>query len=122
MGQVALDEIVIGEDIKDGDVVIGVESNGVHCNGLTLARKALLDSGAFSLHEVPPDLTASVGQALLAPTYIYVQEALEVLQKIASIKALIHITSDGFLNLNRVKSRRQLRYRFPSSPFRLFSN
>ena len=105
VGSVDLDKIVIGEHIADGDVVVGLRSNGVHSNGLTLARKALLGSGAFSVDDPVPGSNRSVGEELLAPTHIHVAEALEVLDKVAGVKALIHITGDGFLNLNRVKAK-----------------
>lgn len=105
VGSVDLDKIVIGEHIEDGDVVVGLRSNGVHSNGLTLARKALLGSGAFAVHDPVPGLNRSVGEELLAPTHIHVAEALEVLDKVPSVRALIHITGDGFLNLNRVKAK-----------------
>lgn len=105
VGSVGLDKIVIGADIVDGDVVVGLRSNGVHCNGLTLARKALFGSGAFSVHDTAPGLNRSVGEELLAPTHIYVPEALEVLDKVPSVKALVNITSDGILNLRRVRAK-----------------
>ena len=105
VGSVGLEKIVIGADIVDNDVVVGLRSNGVHSNGLTLARKALLGPGAFSVHDTAPGLNRSVGEELLAPTHIYVPEALEVLDKVPSVKALVNITSDGILNLRRVRAK-----------------
>jgi phosphoribosylformylglycinamidine cyclo-ligase len=104
IGTVALDKIIIGQDIEDNDVVIGIESNGIHSNGLSLARQVLLGKGESALTNVFPDLGCSLGEELLKPTHIYVKEVLEILAQNIPVKALIHITSDGFLNLTRVRS------------------
>lgn len=102
VGTVDLDRILVGQDIKYGDVVIGLESSGIHSNGLTLARKVFFADAGLSVDVMVPSLNRSLGKELLEPTHIYVREALDVLEQIKSIKALIHITSDGFLNLTRV--------------------
>ena len=105
IGIVALDKIIIGQHIEDGDVVIGIDSNGIHSNGLSLARDAFLKKQQKSLDEKYPELNCSLGEELLKPTYIYVREVLDILNQGIPVKALIHITSDGFLNLTRVKSK-----------------
>jgi phosphoribosylformylglycinamidine cyclo-ligase len=105
IGTVALDKIIIGQQIEDGDVVVGIESNGIHSNGLSLARHVFLEKEQMTLRESYPGLNGSLGDELLKPTYIYVREVLEILNQSIPVKALIHITSDGFLNLTRVKSR-----------------
>jgi phosphoribosylformylglycinamidine cyclo-ligase len=105
IGTVTLDKIIIGQQIEDGDVVIGIESNGIHSNGLSLARHVLLGTDQRALTEVRPDLGCSLGEELLKPTYIYVKEVIEILRQGIPVKALIHITSDGFLNLTRVQSK-----------------
>jgi phosphoribosylformylglycinamidine cyclo-ligase len=105
IGTVALDKIIIGQQIEDGDVVIGIESNGIHSNGLSLARHVLLENNQSALTKIHPELGCSLGEELLKPTYIYVKEVLELLKQDIQVKALIHITSDGFLNLTRVKSK-----------------
>ena len=104
IGLVPLDKILIGQDIKDGDVLIGVESNGIHSNGLSLARNAFFERNSYKLSHQFDELKSDLGTELLRPTYIYVKEALELLAKVSSLKALVHITSDGFLNLTRVKA------------------
>ena len=104
IGTVALDKIIIGQQIEDGDVVIGIESNGIHSNGLSLARLVLLGTDQRVLTEVRPDLGCSLGEELLKPTHIYVREVIEILKQGIPVKALIHITSDGLLNLTRVQS------------------
>ncbi|MDD9820883.1 MAG: phosphoribosylformylglycinamidine cyclo-ligase [Nitrospira sp.] len=107
IGIVALDRIIIGEAVQPGDVVIGIASNGVHSNGLTLARNALAQD--VSLYDKPyAELGGqSLGKELLKPTHIYTREVLPLLNGEGNldVRALIHLTGDGFLNLARVRSR-----------------
>lgn len=103
-GDVDLNEIIVGEDLRPGEVIVGIESGGVHSNGLSMARKALFQNAKLGIHQVIPDLGRSLGEELLAPTLIYVPEALDILNANIPVKALIHVTSDGFLNLRRVKA------------------
>lgn len=104
IGHVALDRIITGRDIVPGDVIIGVESNGIHSNGLTLARGVFGDGLEAALGESHGVLDVALGEELLKPTHIYVPEALEVMEKVPGVKALVHITSDGFLNLCRMEA------------------
>jgi phosphoribosylformylglycinamidine cyclo-ligase len=102
VGRVALDKVICGRDVREGDVVIGVRSNGIHSNGLSLARRAFFDSGKFGVDHKFDDLDTTLGEELLRPTHIYVPEAMEILERVPGVKALINITSDGLLNLTRV--------------------
>jgi phosphoribosylformylglycinamidine cyclo-ligase len=104
IGHVALDRILVGRDVREGDVVIGVESNGIHSNGLSLARRAFFETNNYALSHRFADLDRDLGSELLRPTHIYVKEALELLARVKSVKAFIHITGDGFLNVLRVES------------------
>ena len=105
VGHVQLDKIIVGQDINEGDVLIGLESNGIHSNGLSLARRAFFEMNSYSLSHKFDELSDSLGAELLRPTHIYVKEIMELIEQVQSIKALVHITSDGFLNLARVKSK-----------------
>ncbi|MBK5230792.1 MAG: phosphoribosylformylglycinamidine cyclo-ligase, partial [Thermoleophilia bacterium] len=104
-GSVALDHIVTGDAIAPGDTIIGLPSSGVHSNGLTLARKALLEDAGLSLHDTPPELGGkSVGDELLTPTEIYVKPVLELLHSPVEVRGLAHLTSGGVLNLLRLNA------------------
>jgi phosphoribosylformylglycinamidine cyclo-ligase len=97
VGTVALDAIVTGAEIEDGDPVIGLPSSGLHSNGYTLARKALAG--------VPYDderLGRPLGDVLLAPTEIYVRPVLELLRSPVDVRGLAHITGGGLGNLLRL--------------------
>jgi phosphoribosylformylglycinamidine cyclo-ligase len=94
--------VLCGKHVAEGDIVIGVRSNGVHSNGLSLARRAFFDGQKFSINHKFDDLGGTLGEELLRPTDIYVPEAMEILQSVKGVKALINITSDGLLNLTRV--------------------
>jgi phosphoribosylformylglycinamidine cyclo-ligase len=102
IGTVSLDKVIVGENIRENDVIIGLSSSGIHSNGLSLARHIFLKTGAIS--EYFDELGKTIGEELLEPTHIYVPEIMEMINSDLDIKALIHITGDGFLNLNRVKS------------------
>jgi phosphoribosylformylglycinamidine cyclo-ligase len=102
VGRVALDKVIDGKHVREGDVVIGVRSNGIHSNGLSLARKAFFDSNKYAIDRKFDELAATIGDELLRPTHIYVPEAMEILENVGGVKALVNITSDGLLNLARV--------------------
>ena len=103
IGEVAKEDIITGSEIKDGDVIIGIASSGVHSNGLTLARKALLDISGFDVNDkLPADPSITVGEALLEPTIIYVDPIMELLNSDVEVHGLGHITGGGFSNLKRL--------------------
>jgi phosphoribosylformylglycinamidine cyclo-ligase len=105
VGLVPLDRIITGRDLAPGDVIIGLESSGIHSNGLTLARYVFFKQGKLSVDHVLPELGISLGEELLRPTLIYVPEILEIIDNVPKVKALINITGDGLLNLPRVDAK-----------------
>src|SRR5271167_3788310 len=102
VGIVALDQVITGRDLVPGDVIIGLESSGIHSNGLTLARHVFFERAKLSIDHVFPELGVPLGEELLRPTLIYVAEILDIIKNIPAVKALINITGDGLLNLPRV--------------------
>jgi phosphoribosylformylglycinamidine cyclo-ligase len=97
-GLVDLDSIITGSRIEVGDAIIGLPSNGIHANGLSLARAALPD-----LKETPAELAGeTVGEVLLQPTHIYVEAVQALLGSGADVRGLAHITSESFRNLLRL--------------------
>ena len=104
VGVVALDRMVLGRSIRSGDVVLGLDSSGLHSNGLTLARRLLAPGEALDLLAARPTELggASVGDELLRPTRIYVREVMALVDAGIDVRGLAHITGDGLLNLLRV--------------------
>ncbi|MBV9003549.1 MAG: phosphoribosylformylglycinamidine cyclo-ligase [Solirubrobacterales bacterium] len=104
-GTVALDAIIDGRACGPGDALIGLPSSGVHSNGITLARRAVLEQGGMSLESAPPELAGrTIGEVLLEPTTIYVRAALELVRSSIPVHGLAHITGGGLLNLLRIGS------------------
>ncbi len=104
VGLVHPDKIIIGRDVRPGDVVVALASTGIHSNGITLARHVLLNQARLPLAGRVPELGRTLGEELLEPTRIYVKPVVEMLAAGLKIKALIHVTGDGFLNLARVEA------------------
>src|SRR5215831_10337835 len=105
VGLVPLERIITGRDLVPGDVIIGLESSGIHSNGLTLARYVFFAEGKLSIDHVFPELGIPLGEELLRPTLIYVPEILDIIDRVPTVKALINITGDGLLNLPRVEAK-----------------
>lgn len=88
-------ELITGENLKDGDVLIGLASTGVHSNGFSLVRK-IFDMTPEAMNAYDDKLGKTVGEALLAPTRIYVRALREIKNTGAVVKACSHITGGGF--------------------------
>jgi phosphoribosylformylglycinamidine cyclo-ligase len=101
VGTVPLDRMILGHDMRPGDVVVGLASSGIHSNGFTLARRALLERGAYRIDSHAGDLGRTVGEELLEPTRIYVRPVWQMISERLPVHGLYHITGEGLLNLNR---------------------
>jgi phosphoribosylformylglycinamidine cyclo-ligase len=90
-------------DIEPGDIVLGVASSGVHSNGFSLVRRLVADAGLSWDAPAPFAAGATLAEALLTPTRIYVKPVLAAIRETGAIKALAHITGGGLPeNLPRV--------------------
>lgn len=103
IGFVDVDKIITGEDIKPGNVLIGIESNGIHSNGYSLARKTIFDEAGLTINDKMPNGNTTIGEELLKPTTLYVEPIVALFKKDYKINGLAHITGGGFTNLNRLK-------------------
>ena len=109
VGAVERDQIITGETIQDGDVILGLASNGIHSNGFSLVRKLIKTTQGFD-YESRPDFepALSLGELILMPTRIYVRSVLAALkvknaQGQTAIKGMAHITGGGLSeNIPRV--------------------
>ena len=95
VGVVDEKDLITGENLKPGDVLIGMASSGVHSNGFSLVRK-VFDMTVESLNTYYDELGATLGETLLAPTRIYVKALKAVKEAGVTIKACSHITGGGF--------------------------
>lgn len=99
VGLASKNDLVLGDKIAAGDVIIGAKSTGIHSNGYSLARKALLTK--YSIRDKVRGV-GMLGGALLTPTEIYVKPVLEMAKK-CRIHGFAHITGGSFTKLLRLK-------------------
>ena len=102
VGIVEKSKIIDGREIKEGDSVIGIASNGLHSNGFSLVRKVLLEDKKYELEEKLTFLKRTLGEELLQPTKIYVKAVLRLIKKY-KILGIAHITGGGIVeNIPRI--------------------
>ncbi len=122
LGYAKKDKIVLGDSIEPGDIMIGLESTGIHSNGFSLVRK-VMDQSSYSYHDEFPGkgyAHKSIGKVLLTPTQIYVKEIVALLREIP-VHGLAHITGSGLRNLPRLKSTIQFVISDPIKPQPIFT-
>ena len=95
VGVVDRKDLITGENIKDGDVLVGIASSGVHSNGFSLVRK-VFEITKESLDTYYDELGTTLGEALIAPTKIYVKALKSIKNAGVTIKGCSHITGGGF--------------------------
>lgn len=104
IGLINNNKVITGKDIEDGDIIIGLKSSGIHSNGLTLARKLLLENKNYD---------DEILSELLIPTKIYVKEVLSLIRNV-KVRGLANITGEGFLNILRLE--KNLKYVIETLP------
>lgn len=106
VGVVEKKNLITGRDIAPGDVILGVNSSGVHSNGFSLVRKAVFEKAGLDINSFVPELEKTVGDALLTPTLIYSKLTRTVLNhyKVKNVvHGIGHITGGGLLeNTERI--------------------
>jgi len=106
VGVAERERLIDGSQIADGDVVIGLASNGFHSNGYSLIRKVVFEYAGLTIDSQIPDLNQTVGELLLTPTKIYSPEtalAMQLHGQSAAITGIAHITGGGLAeNLERI--------------------
>lgn len=95
VGIVDKSKIITGENIKEGDMLIGLPSSGIHSNGYSLVRKIVFEKEKMDIDRHIPELGKTIGEELLIPTRIYVPVVLDLIGKF-NIKGISHITGGGF--------------------------
>ena len=106
VGVVEKKNVITGQQISPGDVVIGVASSGIHSNGYSLVRKIVFDLAGLGVNDHVPELGQTVGEALLTPTRIYARPVRRILSnyKVKSVvHGICHVTGGGIHgNLERI--------------------
>ena len=101
LGYVAKDRIITGDACKEGDLIVGLESSGIHSNGLTLARK-VCEANGVDMGDTVKGLHHSIGIELLTPTEIYVRQVLGITAD-HEVHGLVDITGGGLRNILRMR-------------------
>ena len=102
-GVVEKEKIITGENIKPGDVVLGLPSNGLHTNGYSFARKLFFEIGGYDVNDTIPELEKSVGLTLLEPHINYTNHVFATLDAGIDVKGIAHITGGGLVeNIPRI--------------------
>ena len=102
VGIVDRKKMIDGSKIKEGNVVIGIASSGIHSNGYSLVRKLFFDKLGMSVTDQVEELGTTLGEALLTPTKIYTGACNAVFEK-SEVNGIVHITGGGFYeNIPRI--------------------
>ena len=102
VGIVEKENIIDGSKIKPGDVLIGIESSGLHSNGYSLAQKVIFEIAGWDINYKHPKLQQTIGEELLTPTFLYTK-LINVLKSKFKIKGIANITGGGFTeNIPRI--------------------
>ncbi|MAQ71501.1 MAG: phosphoribosylformylglycinamidine cyclo-ligase [Alphaproteobacteria bacterium] len=95
VGAVEREKVITGQNITEGNVILGLASNGVHSNGFSLVRKIVEGSELSYSSPAPYDPKLNFGQCLLEPTRLYINPVLKALKEVGGINGMAHITGGG---------------------------
>lgn len=95
VGVVDKKKIIDGSAIKEGDILIGLPSSGVHSNGFSLVRKLVFENNKFEFDSYVDSLEGKVGEVLLTPTRIYYKPMYNIIERV-KVNGICHITGGGF--------------------------
>jgi phosphoribosylformylglycinamidine cyclo-ligase len=103
VGELKENEIVWGNKLEEGDVIIGLRSSGLHSNGISLARRILFKKwgGKYDAFDIPDGFDREIIYEALEPTRIYVKPFIKVAREF-DIKAAVHITGDAYLKFEKL--------------------
>lgn len=95
VGAVEKSKLITSEKVKEGDVILGLPSSGVHSNGYSLVRKICFDRKGYQGNEYIEELGRTIGEELLTPTRLYPKSCLPLIERF-DIHGMVHITGGGF--------------------------
>ncbi len=102
-GVIEKEKIITGENIRPGDVVLGLPSSGLHTNGYSFARKLFFEIGGYNVSDTIPELEKSIGLTLLEPHINYTNHVFATLDAGIDVKGIAHITGGGLVeNIPRI--------------------
>jgi phosphoribosylformylglycinamidine cyclo-ligase len=117
LGIIKKNDIISGANIKPGNLIIGIESTGIHSNGYSLARRIFKESG-YGYDDRIFD-NERLGDILLEPTRIYVRGVMQLVQKV-NVRGIANITGGGLRNLIRLQKGVEFRITNPLKPHKIF--
>ena len=98
VGVVGREQIIDGSQVREGDVILGLASSGLHSNGYSLARKALLEMAGYSLDAHIDELGCALGEELLRPTRLYCADLCRLFSALPLPHGIAHVTGGGWLD------------------------